>query len=220
MNLANISNKERIARAEFRCVHHHNGFSHPRCFDKGNRLINNESIGFLDIETTGFQADFGIVLSYCIQPMNGDMLYRVITPGEIQCGKLDKNITEQFCKDVRKFDRIVTYNGCRFDIPFLRVRCIYWKHNFPIFREIKHTDLYLVAKSRLRTHNKRQGTISKFFGIPAKAHPINPEIWFKCLSGNKKALDYVLVHNKEDVLSLRELYIRLQNYFAPTQTSI
>ena len=219
-----ISRTELRNRKKFRCVHRHDGTlpnGHPKCYDQSNGLV--ERIGFLDIESTNLKSSFGIVLSYCILGNNNKLYKRIITPEELKSGKFDKPLLEQFCKDVRNFDRIITWYGFFFDVPFLRSRCDLYSLDFPIFKEILHTDAYFVCKKLYATlHSKRLGAVCQFFKIKAKGHPINPDIWLKCLSGDKEALSFVGdKHNYEDVCSLKEVWDKkLSRHVVLTKSSI
>jgi hypothetical protein len=95
------------------------------------------------------------------------------------------------------------------------------KLDFPLYKEISHTDAYQKAKVLIRTlHSKRLGVVSAFLGIKAKEHPLNPDIWLSCLSGNQKAIDFVQTHCNEDVTSLENVWKRLSPYQKLTKTTI
>jgi uncharacterized protein YprB with RNaseH-like and TPR domain len=217
-NLANVKKDELVKRSHFRCVHGHDGISHWNCYDQTHNI--SKKIGFLDIESSNLKANWGFVFSYCIKEENGPIIKRILTPKEIKDGIYDKELLRQFCEDVRKFDRVIGYFSSRFDIPFLRTRCVYHKLNFPIYKEIKHTDLYMIVKNRLNLHSKRLQVVSNFLGIEAKGHPMNPDVWFKAMAGDQKALDWILTHNIEDVISTEELWHRINDYASVTDTSI
>ena len=89
---------------------------------------------------------------------------------------------------------------------------MYHKIDFPVYKEIRHTDAWKVARKKLKLHSNRLGVVAPFFGIEAKGHPLNGEVWLKCLSGNKEALDFVMTHNIEDVESLRKVWHRMEDY--------
>ena len=220
LNLSKISSEERKARSKFTCIHRHNGFSHQNCFTKKYGLIEKERIGFLDIETTGLKADYGYILSYCIKTDNGKMYKQVISQDDIFSGRYDKRILKLLIKDLRNFDRVITYYGTNFDIPFIRSRCLFWKLPFLVYLELKHTDVYFIAKSKLRIHSNRLGVVCEFLGIPAKNHPMTTAVWLKCSHGNKKALQYVLTHNEEDAISLQKVWHRLLTFVTRPNKSI
>ncbi len=169
-------------------------------------------MGFFDLETSNLNANWGIILSYCILGEDNKLYKRLITKREIFSGRFDKGVCEQFCKDARQFDRLIGWYSERFDAPYARTRCMFHKIDFPLYKEIKHTDGWKVCRKKLRLHSNRLGTVAPFLGIEAKGHPINPDVWLSCLSGNQKALDFVMTHNKEDVESLRKVWHRLESY--------
>lgn len=218
MNIANMKKDEIIKRSNFRCKHGHNGLAHPKCYD--TETGGGERIGYLDIEASNLNADFGFVLSYCIKVDGGEVIKNLITPDEIHSGEFDKRLMIELCEHLRQFDRIVTYYGARFDIPFVRTRCIYHKIDFPLYKEVKHTDVYDIAKRKLNLHSKRLGVICDFFGIPAKGHGMKPAVWNRCCAGHLPSLKYVLVHNIEDVESLETLYHRIRDFAKINDTSM
>jgi len=205
-----LNKAERRKRLEYRCEHRHNGISHNKCYDRAYDV--EEKIGFFDIETSNLSGDFGVILSYCILGNDNKLIKRIITPEEIKKGIFDKELTKQLCVDLRKFDRVIGYYSSRFDGPFCRTRCVFWGHDFPLFKEIRHTDAYMLIKHKFNLHSKRLGVVAPFFGIKAKGHPLNPEVWFRCMSGDKKALEFVGKHNEEDVNSLKQLWERIENF--------
>jgi uncharacterized protein YprB with RNaseH-like and TPR domain len=95
------------------------------------------------------------------------------------------------------------------------------KLDFPLYKEVYHTDAYQRAKILIRTlHSKRLGVVASFYGIKAKEHPLNPTVWLRCLSGDQDALDFVNLHCKEDVHSLEEVWKRLAPYQKLAKSSI
>ena len=219
MNLFALTPAEKNKRLKFRCVHRHNGLTgHPNCYDQFHGLV--ERVGFYDIESSQLNASFGIILSYCILGEDGVLYKRLLTPDEIRSGVFDYNLCEQFCKDVRNFDRIIGYYSEKFDGPMLRTRCIRHKLDFPVFKEIKHTDAWRVVRAKMRMHSNRMGTVCDFLGIPSKTHPLLPDVWIRCLSGDQDSLDFVMKHNVEDVESLKALWHRIVDYTQLTKTSI
>ena len=218
LNIHALSETELKKRKNFRCIHRHDGFSHSNCYEQDNHLI--EKIGYFDIESSNLSSDFGCVLCYAIKHKDG-VIQNSLTPQEIKEGSYDKRLLTDLCKDLRRFDRIVTWYGYKFDIPFVRSRAILHKLDFPLYKEISHTDAYQKAKILIRTlHSKRLGVVASFYGIKAKEHPLNPEIWLSCLSGNQKAIDFVQLHCKEDVHSLEAVWKRLAPYQKLTKSTI
>ena len=218
MNLFALSQGEKNKRLKFKCVHRHNGLSHPNCYDQFHGLT--ERVGFFDLETSNLKANWGIIISYCILGDDGVLYKRLITQEEIFSGEFDKKICQQFCKDVRNFDRVIGWYSERFDAPYVRTRCMFHKLDFPVFKEVNHTDAWKVCRRIMKLHSNRLGVVAPFLGIEAKGHPLNPSVWLRCLSGNQEALDFVMTHNIEDVESLKKVWHRMEDYTKLTRTSI
>lgn len=216
----------------FRCRHRHSGLTHPKCYDKARKK--KERIGFLDIESGGsLDADWGFVLTYCIKRLDGDIIQRSITPAEIKkplmdgTGTKDKKLLEQFCKDVWEFDTLVVYYGKdrsgkyqRHDIPFLRTRAARWGvEGFPEWKQIKVIDVFDIISGKFKLSKRSMQNACRLFGIKSKGLPFNMEVWQDALAGHQPALDYILAHNLEDVLSLEKLYKKVIGY-KETRTKI
>lgn len=204
-------------------AHGHRYTDHIQCyFKEKNDSPMNERVGILDIEASNLKATFGIVLTYCIKKLDGEILARTINPKDIKNETYDKNLMKQLIEDLRQFDRIVVYYGGdgRFDLPFLRSRCLFHGLNFPLYKEVKVLDLYPIVRYKFCLHSNRLATVCDFLGIVSKEHPIKYNIWMGALSGNKKAIDYIKTHNIEDVESTEALYKRIVNFSAPANKSI
>ena len=211
-------------RKAFRCVHRHNGLKHCKCFDRDNKLV--EKIAFLDIECTDLTAPWGFLICYVIGDEQGNLIKRTITLEDLYKAEFDKNLLAQFCEDIKPFDRIVGhYIGDRkFDIPMLRSRAELWKLPFPQYKFHVITDTHLILKNKFRLKSNSLKSGCEFFGIGAKQHPIVTKYWNFLMTGNKKlmqeAIDYILVHNVEDVDSTIKLWKRISKYVKLAKTSL
>jgi len=181
-----------------------------------------ERIGFLDIETSNLSATFGYIFSYCIKELDGPILERVLTPAEVKSGAFDRGLMIDCNRDMRKFDRLIVFWGKdrRHDIPFLRTRAAYYDLEFPLYKELIVNDLWDICKNKLRLHSNRLQAACDFFDIPAKQHKLEPTQWQKAMAGDKKALAFILEHNREDVISTEALWKKIQKYSRNPDTTI
>lgn len=204
------------------CKHGHRYTEHPKCFleEYGNKLATIQRIVCLDIETTNLSADFGYILCYSMKELGGDIIHRTITPKEIKTYKFDEGIVKQFLKDIKGVDKVITYYGSNFDLPYLRTRALRFGLPFPGWKELLSVDVYYIARSKLRTHRKRLETVADLMNIPSKEHRLNPEIWQRAQAGSVRALEYIQQHCDEDVITLEEVYKRLVNFRGESKTSI
>ena len=213
-----MKKSEIVKRANTKCKHGHNGLTHPKCYDE----VFGEKVGFLDIESSNLKANFGICYSYCIKIQGSDeVIKRCVTPKEMKNHTYDKRLMQDLVKDLEKFDRVVTYYGSRFDIPFLRTRCLLQKvEGFPVYKALNHTDLYFSVRGKLCLHRKSLQVVAEALEIDAKNHPMHFGVWMKASGGDKKALDYILTHNIEDVITTEKVYDKMNKFFRITDTSV
>ena len=139
-------------------AHGHSYLTHYPCFIKESPVESpfHERVGYLDIESTGLKGNWDYMLCWCIKEAgNPDILGRHLTKREITGYKFDKDLTKELADTIRKFDRVITYYGIRFDIPFIKTRCEKWGLDFPAYRDLWQTDVYFIAKSNLLLHSTR-----------------------------------------------------------------
>jgi len=224
LNVKALSKAEINRRIKFRCSHGHNGLDHPRCYDHANGLI--EKVGFVDIEASNLNATFGICYTYCIKELDGDIIARAINLEDLYSGRYDKPLLSQFIEDIKPFTRLVLHYGIdrKFDLPFLRTRAVKWKLPFPEYKFHYVSDTQVILRNKFKLHSNRLETACDFFDIPSKKHKLKPDVWLKMVTGNpvymKDALDYILTHNKEDVISLEKLWKKISKYTKMGKTSL
>jgi len=205
-----LSKKQLLWLYSHYCKHGHRYLDHYNCYEKESPPL--EKVGFLDIEASNLKANFGILLSYCIKPAGSDdILCDLITKDDLDT-VLDKRIVSSCIKNMRKFDRLVGHYSTRYDIPFLRTRAADHRLNFPTYGEIKHSDTYYMAKSKLCLSSNRQDVIAEILQHKNIKSRIDPNHWIKALRGDEDALAYILDHNKRDVVQLEKNYNRLIPY--------
>jgi len=217
-----ITKAEMVWLGEHFCRHGHTFLEHYSCFlsEAPDTSPLHENIGIFDIETTGLKAPWSHMLSWCVKEHGKDIIHSdTITTREAR-DKNDKRIIKSAIKEIAKYDRLVTWYGTRFDLPWTRSRAIWHDIEFPAYRDLYHTDLYFVARSKLAMHSNRLQAVCQFFGIEAKTHPMTPDLWGRAGSGQQEALDEIFEHNKEDVISTDECFLKLVRHMMITKRSI
>ena len=223
LNLNKLNKKDILKLWNWKCSHGHNGISHYGCYCREHGI--EETVGFLDIEASNLHADFGVMLSWCIKPQTKKkILADVITIDDCDNSKFDYRIVKSCIEAMTKFDRIVTHYGDRFDIPFIRTRAIHWGLDFPRYGELMHTDVWRIARQKLRLHSNRQGSVAQTLLHEDIKTRVNPQIWMEVQMGSPKvrkaALRYILDHNKKDVIQLQGNYEHLVKYTKNSRRSI
>ena len=220
-----MTNLEIQDRSRFKCIHSKDGFEHPACWKrKDGEVIR---IGFADIEASNLAATFGIAYTYCIKELDGKLIKRAISLDDLHKAEFDKNLIAHFIEDSKEFTHLIWHYGGfnrAFDVPFLRTRAVKWGLPFPEHKCLYVGDTYPILRNKFKLHSNRLETACDFFDIPSKGHKMNPDIWLKMITGNKKlmqkAIDYILIHNVEDVISLEMLWKKISRFTKLGKTSI
>jgi uncharacterized protein YprB with RNaseH-like and TPR domain len=213
---------------EERCLHRCSIADHPNCFTKDGRLKQTEfwwkkkKIGFLDIESSNLDANFGINHCWVIKEYGKKSYCSGNTGGNTYKQRLDgeKKSLQKLCKDLKKFDIIVTFYGARFDIPFLRSRCLWYNIEFPIDLEVYHHDLYFDVRRKLKLHSNRLAVVSKFLGVKEQKTALEGELWVKAMMGDPKSRKYIYEHCVRDVDVLEFCFVKMLPYIRLNRTTI
>ncbi len=153
------------------------------------------SIAYLDIETTGL--DFGESIT-TIALYDGSSLFHYVNGHNL----------DEFKKQIRQYEVIVTYNGKCFDVPFI-------ERYFRMRLDHAHIDLRYVLHSlgysgglkgcerKLGIDRKELEGVDGFFAVL---------LWHDYKRNhNEKALETLLAYNVEDVLNLEKLLVFAYN---------
>lgn len=179
----------------------------------------NLKIGVFDIETTGLSPErCRFILGGLISPLeecdnvpDGDILaeqFFAESRGD------EETALEACMKRLSELDVVVTYNGVRFDMPFIQRRAAEYglktkydmPYNFDLYRMInKFSELRRVMP------NLKQKTVENFFGLwQTRTDEIDGaesvelyDQWEKF--GEREVLEKILLHNSDDIKQLARL---------------
>jgi uncharacterized protein YprB with RNaseH-like and TPR domain len=169
------------------------------------------SIGFFDIETTGLKPQQHRFLTAAIARNLEPDPWLVVNLSDSEAGAL---ITTRDW--LESLDRVVSWAGNAFDIPFMNYRLVKLGERKLDIRET-HFDLKAWAKRydplglfalEAREHHGLEAHC-KAVGIATKDTPFDEELWGRATEGDVDSLIAVAQHNVEDVISLRNLYDKL-----------
>jgi hypothetical protein len=155
---------------------------------------------YLDIETTGFSR-YG-----CDLTVIGIALERAGKCRTIQLVE-DDVCEKKLLKVLKGVDEIYSYNGSRFDLPFIEA-----KLRIDLKDRFKHTDLmYECWRQNLKGGLK---VVERLLGIQRHLKDVDGYmavlLWYDYLNNNnRRALQKLLAYNEEDVVNLRVLRLKL-----------
>lgn len=173
-------------------------------------------IAALDIETTGLDATYGRMLCCCFK-FNDEERVRTFKA-------VDYKDEPALIVDIKKayddLDVVVTWNGKRFDIPFINARLMIRRKEFPktfgkpILDPTKiHMDLmYMSAKLRTRG-NRMDGATKDLNWDGQQKVDCTGEDWIRAASGQEKFLNKIVKHCEADVRMTMELFEIYKPYF-------
>ena len=156
---------------------------------------------YLDIETTGFSRYYADLTVIGIA-LEENRKYRIVQLIE------DDLYQEKLLDSLEGVDEIYTYNGSRFDLPFIKA-----KLGIDLNGCFKHTDLmYDCWRNKLKGGLK---VVEKLLDIKRNLTDVDGyvavQLWFDYVNNNsKQALRTLLEYNKEDVVNLRILRRKLK----------
>lgn len=171
------------------------------------------NIGVIDIETTGLDpVRSRFVLGGLLVPDSaGKYTMQFLSESNDE----EISLLHTYLSQLKNLDVLVSYNGERFDIPFLIKR---FQHHHIDANELSFyhgLDLYQVLHrfSALRKFlpNLKQKTVEAFLGLWTKrADEISGaesvELYYHFLkTGDQSAKDTILLHNKDDIMQLSRL---------------
>jgi DNA polymerase elongation subunit (family B) len=123
----------------------------------------------------------------------------------------DKKMLEEFIKVANEAHELVGHNGDRFDLAWIRTRCLF--HGIDLFPKYDTLDTLKVARSKFKFNSNRLDYISQFLGFEGKIKT-SFGMWKDILLKNdKEAMSKMVEYCCEDVVQLEKVYLKLAPHF-------
>jgi uncharacterized protein YprB with RNaseH-like and TPR domain len=156
---------------------------------------------YIDIETTGLSRRFAdlTVIGIALEK-NGPCDVVQLFDAELS--------DEKLLAVLNGVDELYSYNGSRFDLPFIRA-----KLGVDLSKCFKHTDLmYDCWRNKLKGGLK---VVERKLGINRNLKDVNGyeavKLWYEYINNhNRQALAMLLEYNREDIVNLQFLRQKLQ----------
>ena len=117
---------------------------------------------------------------------------------------------KEFSKIIDSADEIVTQNGDKFDIKWLRARCIY--HGIPISNKFNSIDTLKMARAGFNFNSNKLEYVGSFLGVGEKLKT-GYYLWKRIvLNDDPDAMKQMIAYCEEDVRLLERVYNKLQPY--------
>lgn len=119
----------------------------------------------------------------------------------------DKKMLQDFIKVANEADELVGHNGDKFDLAWIRTRCLF--HRIEMFPTYVTIDTLKVARSKFKFNSNKLNYIAKYLGIGQKIHT-DYDLWKDIvLNKDKDAMDKMIKYCKMDVILLEKVHKEL-----------
>jgi DNA polymerase elongation subunit (family B) len=137
----------------------------------------------------------------------GSEKVHTLTWDKNQC---DKEMLEKFVDIANIADELVGHNGDRFDIKWIRTRCVF--HRVPMFPKYRTLDTLKKSRGAFYFNSNRLDYIAQYLGVGAKVKHDGFSMWVDVMNGDKKALDDMVRYCEGDVVVLEDVYHTIKHY--------
>lgn len=164
-------------------------------------------ICFMDLEATALDADVGYLVGGGFMDEKGRFKwFYADTPSK------EKETLSSIIEYLTKHNIVFTWNGSRFDIPFLAARAL--RHNLRaelIYRP-SHLDLAEFIRSYLKISFVNLYHVARFLNIPkdTSVEGIDvPSLYLKAVKNDKRSITKIKKHCRDDLEVLRKIYFKI-----------
>jgi hypothetical protein len=121
-----------------------------------------------------------------------------------------KQLTGKLHELFNEADITIGHNGDSFDKKMANTFFI--RHGFGPPKPAKSVDTLKIARSRFRFHSNKLNDLGEYLGLGRKLSTGGFSLWLSCLKGDKKAWDRMVKYNKQDVVLLEKVYLKLRSW--------
>ena len=106
-------------------------------------------------------------------------------------------------------DVLVAHNGDDFDLKLVKGRMLIY--GFAPLPPIPSIDTLKVARQQFLLNANNLGYLGQLLHLDKK-QPNTPGLWLRVLQGDKRAISEMQAYNKQDVILLEKVFLKLQPY--------
>jgi hypothetical protein len=135
-----------------------------------------------------------------------EVMSDAITPEEVQL-ESDARIVYSLLQLLDKADVVIAHNGMAFDIPKINARAIV--NGFAPPSPYQQIDTLMIARKQFGFSSNKLDALATVFGMPGKIKT-DFKLWSDCMKGDQTALNQMETYNRQDVIVLEEVYLKLR----------
>jgi len=165
---------------------------------------------YLDCETTGLDADVGMLVAVGILTEEGEKTLFVESP-ENEASVL-KELFQLLEK--HKGDEIYIWNA-KFDVPFLLTRAVKHGVDASVLFQLKIVDLCKFSREMLKLSSNKLDEVSKFLELNKNLKVTGKNVqklYLDFLQGKKANKEEIVNHCLDDIRRLKEIHEKMKKY--------
>lgn len=153
-----------------------------------------------------------IVLSFCAKWMGGKTIVRALPdyPVYRKNRKTDKALIKELHALLNQADILIAHNGDAFDIKKANTRFI--EHGLVPPRPRKTIDTLKIARRHFGFNSNKLDDLGRRLGVGRKIKHSGFDLWKGCMSGDMKSWRVMKKYNKQDVILLERVYLKLRSW--------
>jgi hypothetical protein len=105
---------------------------------------------------------------------------------------------------------LIAHNGDQFDVKWANRAFI--KYGLTPPSPYKQVDTLKIARSKFKFNDNRLNSLGGYLGIGSKLETGGFPLWKACMMGDKKAFKKMVKYNKQDVVLLEKVYLKLRSW--------
>ena len=164
---------------------------------------------YLDVETTGLKADYGLALVIGVSPYKArgpsPVKQFIIDYRALNWEKAERKMLTDFRAYMEGRTSIITFNGTRFDVPYLQARLA--AQGLPLLPKMRHLDLFYTVKRTFgyTITSRRAKYIQSLFRVGDKTAPFKDSsqimTWLRAtFARDRSAMLRIIDHNRNECL--------------------
>lgn len=119
----------------------------------------------------------------------------------------DKALVSELHDLISQADIVIAHNGDRFDVKKMNTRFIYHKLQPP--EPYRTVDTLKIARNKFAFNSNKLDDLGHFLEVGRKLKHPGFDLWLGCEKGDPKSWDLMKKYNKQDVLLLEKIYLKL-----------
>lgn len=141
----------------------------------------------------------------------GEKKTHIVAQPDFKLYKKDKQNDYEVVKKLHELfneaDAVVAHNGNSFDQKKSQARMIV--HGFDPPAPYKQVDTKLVARRNFNFNSNKLDDLGTYFNLGNKVQTGGFDLWLGCMAGDKKAWEKMKRYNKQDVILLEKIYLKM-----------